>query len=388
MSLQQHDARWRTTLVQTLVVVAVQVVVSVLLLGGRSSAPAALPASAAAECPAAAPEQPQTPQTLAAEANSTGAGGKDLFITYAAGYHVEHLCPTLRSLVESGFAGDVVLLVGKLQGSVEQFRQWMAPHPQIRVVEAPEDAADDVYFDRSVRRDIVLTRFHAMYRFLAAASRVERRNPCSADPRAHWCGVDRITYNYRYVISTDIRDVIFQVNPSLFLEKHLGRSRELYGQELDLVVSSEGSVVDSRQWTKGNQGTCTPHYYNTGGHKELYYNAGQMAGTQAAIMSLMRSIYEEQKYHDVPSCDQAALNQIIHADPWTRQRTLFSSACSGWTELAQFIDRNIHLQYPYTRYGVPGNIRANCSGGEDTKVTIVHNGDINAQLRSRYSCPW
>eukprot|EP00727_Mastigamoeba_balamuthi_P004660 m51a1_g14192 hypothetical protein (346) ;mRNA; r:107346-108753 len=317
----------------------------------------------------------------------TGSPGKDLFITYAAGYHVEHLCPTLRSLVESGFAGDVVLLVGRLQGSVEQFRQWMAPHPQIRVVEAPEDTAGE-YFDRSIHKDLVLTRFHAMYRFLAAASRVERRNPCSADPRAHWCGVDRITYNYRYVISTDIRDVIFQVNPSLFLEKHLGRSRELYGQELDLVVSSEGSVVGSRQWTQFNQGTCTPHYYNTGGHKELYYNAGQMAGTQAAIMSLMRSIYEEQKYHNAPYCDQAALNQIIHADPWIRQRTLFSSACSGWTELAQFIDRNIHLQYPYTRYGVPGNIRANCSGGEDTKVTIVHNADINAQLRSRYSCPW
>eukprot|EP00727_Mastigamoeba_balamuthi_P002128 m51a1_g11912 hypothetical protein (372) ;mRNA; r:641272-642387 len=323
------------------------------------------------------------------ESASPSGPTRDLFISYASGYTLNLMCGTIRTLIESGFTGDVVLLVGELQGerSREQLREWLRPHKQIKVVDA--FMGKGPYFDERFKKDVVTARFFAMYRYLAMASPVTRRQPCTAG--AYWCGVDTYDYPYRYVITADLRDLLFQRNPSVFLEHHLGRSLELYGQQLELVVADEGYIAGQRQWAINSQGRCVPHFLDhEGGSKEVYYNAGQIAGTQAAMMSLMRAIFEEQKYAQTGGCDQAAMNQIVHADPVLRQRTLFSSACSGWALLSQFRGEGITLVHPAQILGSFPNIRTNCNG-EVHNATIVHGAGWHTDperlaLWDRYNC--
>eukprot|EP00727_Mastigamoeba_balamuthi_P002133 m51a1_g11917 hypothetical protein (143) ;mRNA; r:661064-661690 len=102
-----------------------------------------------------------------------------MFISYASGYTLNLMCRTIRTLIESGFTRDVVLL------------------------------------------------------------------PCTAG--AYWCGVDTYDYPYRYVITTDLRDLLFQRIPSVLLEHHLGCSVEVYDQQLELVVTDEGYIAGQRQ---------------------------------------------------------------------------------------------------------------------------------------------
>eukprot|EP00727_Mastigamoeba_balamuthi_P007800 m51a1_g3640 hypothetical protein (381) ;mRNA; r:166609-167751 len=336
-------------------------------------------------------QQPSSSSSSVADTVGTARPTRDLFISYASGYELRVMCGTIRTLLESGFAGDVVLLVGELQGdprSREQLREWLRPHRQVRVVDAPAGAGP--YSDGRHPKEAVTARFFAMYRWLALATPATRRQPCKAG--AYWCGADSLEYPYRYVVTADLRDLLFQRDPSAFLEEHLGRSQQRYGQQLELVVADEGYVAGESQWAAGDQARCVPHFYESeGGRTQVYLNAGQLAGTQAAMMSLMRAIYEEQKHAKAGACDQAAMNQIVLADPLLRQRTLFTSACSGWALLSQF--RGVpgtKLVHPAPMHGAFPDIWTDCNG-EVRNATIIHGAGWSSDeqrlaLYDRYNC--
>ena len=134
----------------------------------------------------------------------------------------------------------------------------------------------------------------------------------------------------RYVIATDVKDVVFQSNPSAFLDRS-------HRSCVDLVMSSEAIAYQHEPWGANNLlQSFGPFMYER--HKEnTIINCGVLAGKFDVFMGLCKSIYllSHGTTQHVPGGggpDQAALNLLLstsiydhvtdvctHAEPWAAQ---------------------------------------------------------------------
>ena len=95
----------------------------------------------------------------------------------------------------------------------------------------------------------------------------------------------RICYELKNVITTDVKDVIFQTNPSEWLERKLGYNR--------VNVASESIKYEDEEWGKNNllksfgQAIYDEHKENT------IYNAGTIAGKVEHMIGLFLNIISD-----------------------------------------------------------------------------------------------
>ena len=131
--------------------------------------------------------------------------------------------------------------------------------------------------------------------------------------------------NYRFIICTDIKDVIFQKNPSEFLEKQLINKH--------LLVGSEGIKYKDESWNINNLTTCYP-YLTSLQQENIVYNAGTFAGKTEYIKDFCFNIFHLSltAINNDPQPDQAAFNILLNTqtlkdityysklnDPWCAQ---------------------------------------------------------------------
>jgi hypothetical protein len=126
----------------------------------------------------------------------------------------------------------------------------------------------------------------------------------------------------RYVIATETRELVFQTNPSLWLEKHLAPFRVIVGSEGVAYKDAPGGNCDMaaffgpevRAWMKD----------------KVVYASESIAGEATAVSDLCLNIYLMGYHNIVPfATDQAALNILINLIPW-REITRLSSMADGW----------------------------------------------------------
>lgn len=113
---------------------------------------------------------------------------------------------------------------------------------------------------------------------------------------------------YRYVITTDTRDVVFQNNPSTWLQNNLKNHK--------IVCSSEGLRYKDEPW--GNQNllqTFGPFFHNTI-KEELIYNVGTIAGDYEYVKDLLLMIFQMSVNRPIPIVDQAVFNFLINQQPY------------------------------------------------------------------------
>jgi hypothetical protein len=129
--------------------------------------------------------------------------------------------------------------------------------------------------------------------------------------------VDRFYHTYsiikdqtdiRFVLCTDVGDVVFQKNPSLFFDRFDAKKEVL-------ITSTEGLLYKDEAWGKNNIGTAFPGFAPDMMDKEIT-NAGVLAGTPKILADLCRLIYLTSKstLQHVPGGggpDQAALNILL-----------------------------------------------------------------------------
>jgi hypothetical protein len=109
---------------------------------------------------------------------------------------------------------------------------------------------------------------------------------------------------YRYLITTDVRDVVFQHNPSPYLEKNLQR---------DILVSSENVLYENESWGQKNilegYNTLLWERYKS----ELSCNVGVLGGEYKSMMDLLLLNYLVSQSGDTQHfTDQSSFNFIIH----------------------------------------------------------------------------
>ena len=127
--------------------------------------------------------------------------------------------------------------------------------------------------------------------------------------------------DYRYVITTDVKDVIFQKNPIEFLEKECVNK--------NLIFASESIRYKDEPWGDQNlKETFGPYIYEQFKDNEIF-NVGVLAGHGYAIRDLALNIFVACLNRPIPICDQSTFNFLIGQNPYT-SLCRYTRSEEGW----------------------------------------------------------
>ena len=131
---------------------------------------------------------------------------------------------------------------------------------------------------------------------------------------------------FRYVISTDVKDVIFQSNPSTWLEENIG--------DKQINVASESIKYKDEGWGNNNLYQSFGPFVHEMNKENTIYNAGTIAGKFDAVLDLFLNIYLAcgGAPSNVPGGggpDQAALNVLLNTVSY-KNITNFAPSESGY----------------------------------------------------------
>jgi hypothetical protein len=152
------------------------------------------------------------------------------------------------------------------------------------------------------------------------------RGPYSLAPHVErffylWEFLNNVENYYENVIVTDTRDVVFQLNPSDWLNDNL--------KDFEIVVSSEGLTYKNEPWGHRNLlDTFGPYFQKLLESKEIY-NVGVIGGKHYQIASLLLMIFQMSLNRPVPVVDQAVFNFILN-DTNYANKTHFTTNKDGW----------------------------------------------------------
>ncbi len=125
----------------------------------------------------------------------------------------------------------------------------------------------------------------------------------------------------RYVILTDVRDIVFQKNPSDWLVRNMRGKK--------LAVSSETVRYKEERWNLATLAQAFGPELRDVMSERILYNAGLIAGEYDAIASLALAIYLVSNRANVDYCDQAGMNILLTLSPF-KEMTKFVTSESGW----------------------------------------------------------
>lgn len=216
---------------------------------------------------------------------------KDLIIGASTGYTWDTLKYWVNSINQSGFEGDKVLV---LMNCDRETTMKVADAGFTIIGFEQDEQGNLVYKHESI--PVHVERFIHIYE--------------------HLCRTD-----YRYVITTDVKDVIFQKNPIKFIEENIG--------DKNLMFASESILYKDEAW--GNQNlleTYGKYIYDKFKDNEIY-NVGVLAGKGSAMRDLCINIFTAAINRPIPICDQSTFNFMISQHPYIDTSKYMKSE-DGW----------------------------------------------------------
>lgn len=223
---------------------------------------------------------------------------KDMVIGSITGYSFDKIRPWVNSLDRSGFDGTKAMLCYNV--SQDTVKELTDRGYQIFAFNRNEQTGDFEY-----RRvfSIVVERFLHLWYFLK-----EHRG------------------THRYIITTDVKDVIFQYNPSAWLEQNIGDKK--------INVASESIAYGKEDWGANNLQKSFGHLLYKDMENNIIANAGTISGDFDTMIDLFLNIYLlcNGTSHQVDGGggpDQAALNVLLNMKTYA-DITNFAPSESGW----------------------------------------------------------
>ena len=216
---------------------------------------------------------------------------KDAVIGFITGYNFNKLKPWVYSLLDSKFSGDKFVFIYEPIGNDV-------------VPKLHELGFKTIILQKNEPFSIMVHRFYHLWWFL-----------------------NTIEEKYRYVITTDVADVIFQSNPSTYLSI----LRDSYNS---ILLSEEGLKYRDEPWGDQNLKLSFGANIHNSIKDQVICNAGVVAGKHESLESLALNIFlacQGSPLH-VPGGggpDQAALNVITNMFPWN-EVVLKSDHKQGW----------------------------------------------------------
>jgi hypothetical protein len=226
---------------------------------------------------------------------------KDIVIGAITNYKWDNIKCWVNSLDQSGFDGTKILLCYNIDYAVAE---ELSKRGYTIFAFGRNDEENRLTYQKE-NFNICLERFLHIWYFLSRLQNKEQ---------------------YRYVIATDVGDVIFQSNPSDWLKENLGSK--------ELNVGSECIRYKDEEWNKQNMYLSFGPLMYESMQDKIVHNAGAIAGDFDAFVDLCKQIYLTcggSPVH-VPgggAADQAALNILINSKPFS-DITNFAKSEDGW----------------------------------------------------------
>jgi hypothetical protein len=264
---------------------------------------------------------------------------KDLIVGCATNYNWSKLKYWVNSINRSGFDGDKVLILMNCdKDTVKKISD-----SGFSIIAFNQDANGNLSYNSNMM--VHVERFFHIYQLL-------RDN------------------EYRYVITTDVKDVVFQRNPSKWLEENLPEGVE------DLVFSSESMKYKDEPW--GNQNlleTFGPQIYEDFKNHTIF-NVGVLAGHGYAMKDLMMNIFASCMHRPIKICDQSTFNFLISQHPYL-STSMYTKSEDGWAcQLGTTADPSKLEQFrPFLLEPSPKMEGDKVLTSEGIEYTIVHQYD-------------
>jgi hypothetical protein len=113
---------------------------------------------------------------------------------------------------------------------------------------------------------------------------------------------------YRFVVTTDVRDVIFQSNPIDFIKTKF--------YNIGLIAASEAIKIKDEKWNRENIiKNFGQYFYNDVSEREVL-NVGLIAGKAELVKDLCFTLFQMSSNRPDWVADQAAYNMILSFEPW------------------------------------------------------------------------
>jgi hypothetical protein len=218
---------------------------------------------------------------------------KDLIIGCFTNYNWDKIKFWTNSIAASGFTGDKAIIIynsdyATVQNLINQKFTIYAYNK--------DDAKQQVWYPGQFV--IVVQRFMDLYKFFSQLD----------------------LSKYRYVIHTDVKDVIFQSNPSDWLTANMGNSK--------IVASCESLLYKDEPWGNANLQSSFPLVYETLKTKPIW-NCGVQAGDVTTMKDLWLSIYLMCQGNAILNPDQAAYNVLLNTSAYA-DITKYTMSEDGW----------------------------------------------------------
>ena len=216
---------------------------------------------------------------------------KDLIVGCATNYDWSKLKYWVNSINRSGFEGDKVLILMNCdKDTVEKISD-----SGFSIIAFNQDANGNLSYNSNMM--VHVERFFHIYQLLK-------------------------DNQYRFVITTDVKDVVFQKNPSEWLENN-------FTDNDDLVFSSESMKYKDEPW--GNQNlleTFGSQIYEDFKNHTIF-NVGVLAGRGYAMKDLMMNIFASCLHRPIKICDQSTFNFLISQHPYLKT-SKYTKSEDGW----------------------------------------------------------
>jgi hypothetical protein len=221
---------------------------------------------------------------------------QDVVVSAVSNYEYDKLKVWVNSLNSCGFKGRKIMICFNV--SDETVRQLNQNGVEVFLVSDKRNAKDDGFLYQENFSFQVPTVRHIV----------------------NWMFLKPLT-DVRYVISTDCADVVFQSNPSEWLEKNLGDKKLNYG--------CEGLKYKNEDW--GYQNILNAFGPLIQNHMQdiPIYNAGSMAGEHKTFVDFSLAVFLSVQNLREPMPDQAGVNLLLSLDPY-KSITKFNDHDTNW----------------------------------------------------------
>jgi hypothetical protein len=282
---------------------------------------------------------------------------RDLVISAITGYTFKQIAPWVNSLDRSGFTGMKAVVCYNVDFATTQ--ELLNRGYAILAFQKDPITGNLTYPNPNF--SVVVERFLHYWVMLNTTQNAEK---------------------IRYVLATDAKDVIFQRNPSDFLD--------LFTDHEGIVASSEGIQYLNEPWAVNNltQSFGSVMYEN---HKNnTIINCGVLAGTFEVFMGLCKTIYllSAGTIQHVPGGggpDQAALNLLMATEAYRKHMQLMTHEDAWAAQLGTTMDPNKiraflpHILEPVPVFDAERGLVVNLRG---EPYTIVHQWDRVPEVRA------
>lgn len=230
---------------------------------------------------------------------------KDLVLGAVGGYKWEQIDVWALSLIKSGFTGiGAVIVYDDNKTVIDNLRSI-----GFQVITMP------------LRGSVFNQRFYDFHEVMAGA-----------------------LSDLRYAVVTDVRDVYFQSDPTIWLEQNLKKGKQF-------LAVSEGIQFKNEAWNAGNVTSGYPSLAARVMDKTVY-NVGVLAGEAPAVSDLCLAIGMTAKSSGFQVADQSGYNLLLDMEPYKRAAQIVNSEEGFACQAGTFADPNKidgfrpHLQEP------------------------------------------